>query len=117
MEIIHGTAAGIIIVVANVGLNPTGINLQEIKLMAQFKASNYSEFYRLAFTGKQESWGCGMRETTNDASKLKKWLKIGTVVVAETGFDPKLLVNDTVTLTKITDADKLAAAKKEINWE
>ena len=85
--------------------------------MAQFKASDYSEFYRLTFTGKQESWGCGMRETTNDATKLKKWMKIGTVVVAETGFDPKLLLNDTITLTKITGAEKLAAAKKEINWD
>ena len=84
--------------------------------MAQFKASDYSEFYRLAYTGKTESWGSGMSETTNDSSKLKKWLKIGTVVVAETGFDPTLLVNSTVTLTKITDTDLLTAAKKEINW-
>ena len=85
--------------------------------MAQFKASDYSEFYRLAFTGKQESWGTGVREVTDDPKTLKKWLKIGTIVVAETGFDSAVLVNDTVTLTKITDADLLTAAKKEINWE
>lgn len=100
-----------------VGYDQTGINLQEINLMAQFKASDYSEFYRLAYTGKEESWGSGLREITDDPKTLKKWLKIGTVVVAETGFDSAILVNDTVTLTKITDSDLLTAAKKEINWE
>tara|TARA_Y200000002_G_scaffold301995_1_gene257273 strand:+ start:104 stop:361 length:258 start_codon:yes stop_codon:yes gene_type:complete len=84
--------------------------------MAQFKASDYSEFYRLAYTGKEESWGSGLREVTDDPKTLKKWLKIGTVVAAETGFDSTLLVNSTVTLTKITDTDLLTAAKKEINW-
>lgn len=100
-----------------VGFDQTGINLQEINFMAQFKATDYSEFYRLAFTGKEEEWGTGMREVTDDPKKLKKWLKIGTVVVAETGFDPSICTNTTVTLTKITDSDKLAEAKKEINWE
>ena len=100
-----------------VGFDQTGINLQEIKLMAQFKATDYTDFYRLAFTGKEEAWGTGMREVTDDPKKLKKWLKIGTVVVAETGFDPSICTNTTVTLTKITDSDKLAEAKKEINWE
>ena len=65
-----------------VGFDQTGINLQEINFMAQFKASDYSEFYRLAFTGKEESWGSGMREVTDDPKKLKRWIKIGTVVVA-----------------------------------
>ena len=81
----------IIVLVMVVGHDLTGTNLQEINLMAQFKASDYSEFYRLAFTGKEEEWGTGMREVTDDPKKLKKWLKIGTVVVAETGFDPKYM--------------------------
>ena len=62
-----------------VGFDQTGINLQEINFMAQFKATDYSEFYRLAFTGKEEEWGTGMREVTDDPKKLKKWLKIGGV--------------------------------------
>ena len=90
-----------------VGYDQTGINLQEIKLMAQFKASDYSEFYRLAYTGKEESWGSGMSETTNDSSKLKKWLKIGTIVVAETGFDPTLLVNSCLLYTSPSPRDPL----------
>ena len=64
------------------------------------------EYYKYAETGKIEDWGVGLNGTAN-----KRWTKLGNVVVTEAGFDPTKVANTTVTLTKITDADEIAAIK------
>ena len=65
-----------------------------------------AEYYKYAETGKTEDWGVGLNGTAN-----KRWTRLGNTVVTEAGFDPALVTNTTVTLTKITDADTIAALK------
>ena len=65
-----------------------------------------AEYYTYAETGKAEDWGVGLNGTAN-----KRWTKLGNTVVTEAGFDPALVANTTVTLTKITDADTITALK------
>ena len=70
------------------------------------------KIYKYAETGKTEDWGVGL----SDPGGSKKWEKIGPdVVIAEKDFDPSKIVNDTCTLTEITDADELAAVKTRWN--
>lgn len=70
------------------------------------------KIYKYAETGKAEDWGVGL----NDPGGSKKWERIGPdVVIAEKDFDPSKIVNDTCTLTEITDADELAAVKTKWN--
>ena len=64
------------------------------------------EYYKYAETGKIEDWGVGLNGTAN-----KRWTRLGNTVITEAGFDPALVTNKTVTLTKITDADEIAAIK------
>ena len=64
------------------------------------------EYYKYAETGKTEEWGVGLNGTAN-----KRWTRLGNTVLTEAGFNPALVTNSTVTLTKITNADEIAAIK------
>lgn len=66
------------------------------------------KIYKYAETGKVADFGVGL----TDINGGKKWEKIGPdIVIAESGFDPTKIVNETCTLTEITDTDELAAVK------
>tara|TARA_B100002019_G_scaffold135801_1_gene117082 strand:+ start:3770 stop:4045 length:276 start_codon:yes stop_codon:yes gene_type:complete len=68
------------------------------------------EYYKYAETGKTEDWGVGLSGTAN-----KRWTRLGTTVITEAGFNSALVTNATITLTKITDADEIAAIKTKWN--
>tara|TARA_R100000353_G_scaffold131392_1_gene93217 strand:+ start:451 stop:684 length:234 start_codon:yes stop_codon:yes gene_type:complete len=66
------------------------------------------KIYKYAETGKVADFGVGL----TDINGGKKWERIGPdIVVAEKDFDPTKIVNETCTLTEITDATELAAVK------
>ena len=77
----------------------TGVHPSETKF-------TIAEYYKYAETGTVEEWGVGLNGTAN-----KRWTRLGNTVITEAGFDPALVTNKTVTLTKITDADEIAAIK------
>ena len=65
-----------------------------------------AEYYKYTETGKVGDWGVGLTGTAN-----KRWTRLGNTVITEAGFNPALVTNSTVTLTKITNADEIAAIK------
>tara|TARA_B100001989_G_scaffold28509_1_gene17037 strand:- start:42 stop:311 length:270 start_codon:yes stop_codon:yes gene_type:complete len=74
-----------------------------------------TDIYKITYTGKTESWGKGLVNTGGDMTYL---IPTDEYLIADpTDFDPKKMVNSTVTLTKITEAKELKAAKTAINFD
>ncbi len=74
-----------------------------------------TDIYKIAYTGKTESWGIGLANTGGDMTYLI--VSDEYLIASPTDFDPAKMVNSTVTLTKITKAAELAAAKSAINFD
>ena len=90
--------------------------------------SLFVKWFKHELTGKSASNGVGMMEKKANDNKDDNWIKLSDpfkndttdlkygIVVAEKNFDPTNWVNDSVTLTEMTE-DEIKTAKGIVNWE
>lgn len=90
--------------------------------------SLFVKWYKHELTGKSASNGVGMMEKVANDKTDDNWIKLSDpfkndttdltygIVVAEKNFDPNNWVNDSVTLTEMTE-DEIKTAKGIVNWE
>ena len=90
--------------------------------------SLFLKWFKHELTGKSASNGVGMMEKKANDKTDNNWIKLSDpfkndttdlkygIVVAEKNFDPTNWVNDSVTLTEMTE-DEIKTAKGIVNWE
>ncbi len=90
--------------------------------------SLFVKWFKHELTGKSTSNGVGMMEKKANDKTDNNWIKLSDpfkndttdltygIVVAEKNFDPTNWVNDSVTLTEMTE-DEIKTAKGIVNWE
>tara|TARA_B100000131_G_scaffold307394_1_gene335532 strand:- start:721 stop:1026 length:306 start_codon:yes stop_codon:yes gene_type:complete len=90
--------------------------------------SLFVKWFKHELTGKSASNGVGMMEKKANDKTDNNWIKLSDpfkndttdlkygIVVAEKNFDPTNWVNDSVTLTEMTE-DEIKTAKGIVNWE
>ena len=84
--------------------------------ITRISEATWTKFYKYELTGKMESWGRGLNLTDPASRKLYVLRDDIGYLYAEDGFDPTKYANSTLTLTEITDATELAAAKTALGF-
>ena len=84
--------------------------------ITRISEATWTKFYKYELTGKMESWGRGLNLTDPASRKLYVLRDDIGYLYAEEGFLPTKYANSTCTLTEITDATELAAAKTALGF-